>query len=286
MSVTLEEIREILKEVALLQKQYAIERQRMQERDAEAQKSTAETQKSIVEMRQTMRENSAETQKSTAETQKSIVETQKSIVEMRQTMRENSAETQKSIVEMRQTMRENSAEMQKSIAEIWQHIETMQSRTDKQIAQVNKQLGEMGNKWGTFTEGLSIASVEKIVKKLFKVTHFSPNAMRTVENEHIEIDALGIANGDVEVAVLVEVKSHLRKEDLQQLTKIIHKFPKMYPEYKSKKLYAVIACIYAPKNLRHELRKQGIYLVMPQDNILQVIRFEEFTPKNFNTKFN
>lgn len=215
MGTSIEEIKDILKEVALLQKQNEAERKNMQARDTE--------------------------------------------------------------------MRKSMSEMRESITKMGERIEAMQTRTDRQIAQVNKQLGEMGNKWGTFTEGLSIASIEKIAKKLFKITHFSPNAERTVDNEHIEIDALGIANGEIDVAVLVEVKSHLRKDDLQQLTKIIHKFPKMYPEYKHKKLYAIMACIYAPKNLRQELRKQGIYLVMPQDNILQVIPFEAFTPKNFNT---
>ncbi len=215
MGTSIEEIKNILKEVALLQKQNEAERKNMQECD----------------------------------------------------------------VEMRKSM----SEMRESITRIGERIEAMQTRTDRQIAQVNKQIGEIGNKWGTFTEGLSIASIEKIVKQLFKVTHFSPNAERTVDSEHIEIDALGIANGEIDVAVLVEVKSHLRREDLQQLTKIIHKFPKMYPEYRHKKLYAIMACVYAPKNLRQELRKQGIYLVMPQDNILQVIPFEAFTPKNFNT---
>ncbi|MBP7533082.1 MAG: hypothetical protein KA783_01425, partial [Chitinophagales bacterium] len=40
-----------------------------------------------------------------------------------------------------------------------------QAETDRQIQRVDKQLGELGNKWGSFTEGLLERSVQRIMVK-------------------------------------------------------------------------------------------------------------------------
>ena len=41
-----------------------------------------------------------------------------------------------------------------------------QAETDRQIQRVDKQLGELGNKWGSFTEGLLERSVQRIMVKV------------------------------------------------------------------------------------------------------------------------
>ena len=46
-------------------------------------------------------------------------------------------------------------------------IDRRQAETDRQIQRVDKQLGELGNKWGSFTEGLLERSVQRIICLLY-----------------------------------------------------------------------------------------------------------------------
>ncbi len=49
-----------------------------------------------------------------------------------------------------------------------------QAETDRQIKQVNKQLGESGDKFGSFTEGLALPLMEKILYQQFKMDVVAP----------------------------------------------------------------------------------------------------------------
>ncbi|MGH9755175.1 MAG: hypothetical protein ACREA2_20550 [Blastocatellia bacterium] len=49
-------------------------------------------------------------------------------------------------------------------------------KTEKVVRQVNKQLGELRNKFGSFTEGMALPSMEKILYQQFKMDIVNPRA--------------------------------------------------------------------------------------------------------------
>lgn len=169
--------------------------------------------------------------------------------------------------------------------QIERHIERhakSQKETDRQIQQVNKQLGEIGNKWGTFAEGMAIASIEKILLKDFKIPFLTQNAKKHLNGETIEMDAFAYENSLINTAVIVEIKSHLREDAIEQLETTMANFPKFFPDHADKKLYGMIACIHAPTNLKNVLKKKGIYLAVLHDDIFELHDFQDFTPHDFN----
>lgn len=54
--------------------------------------------------------------------------------------------------------------------------------------------------------------------------------------QHLEIDVLAYANGDINAAYVVEVKSHLREEHIEQLLNILRRFAFWFSEHRSKAL--------------------------------------------------
>ncbi|MBL7815255.1 MAG: hypothetical protein JNL70_09600 [Saprospiraceae bacterium] len=156
-------------------------------------------------------------------------------------------------------------------AEVWQ-----------QIKQVNKQIGELGNKWETFTEGMAIASIQKILFEKFNIPVVSQNVVKRMNGETIEIDAFGYENSTVNTAVIVEIKSHVREEAVEQIEQTMKVFPKFFPDHANKKLYGVIACVHAPESIKNLLRKKGIFLAVLHDDIFELYPFQNFTPKDFN----
>jgi hypothetical protein len=170
----------------------------------------------------------------------------------------------------------------KELKELVASLAVAQKETDKQIKQVNKQLGELGNKWGTFTEGMAMASLERILFENFKIPAVSQRVRKRLNGESIEIDVFGYENSLVNTAVVVEVKSHLRDDAYEQIEQTMTNFPKFFPDHADKKLYGIIACVHAPDSIRNVLRKKGIYLAVLHDDIFELYPFQNFTPKDFN----
>ncbi|MDM8566916.1 hypothetical protein QUF74_14860 [Candidatus Halobeggiatoa sp. HSG11] len=104
--------------------------------------------------------------------------------------------------------------------------------------------------------------------------------MRSNNGKKLELDVLAYANGELNTAIIVEVKSHARQEDLQQLLKILETFPKAFPEHADKKLYAILAVVDISDNLKKKLLKNGIYLAMIHDE-----HFKLQVPKNFQARY-
>ena len=171
---------------------------------------------------------------------------------------------------------------QKEVHSDFLNLQSEVRKTEKVVKNLAKQMGELGKKWGTFTEGLSGPSIRKILMDKLGATNVVFNAVSNEGGENMELDALGTVNGDVQKAYVVEIKSHLRDEALDQLLKILEKFPKGFPAHKDKAVYGVIACMHAPDNLIKKLRNNGIYLAVASDDILRLQSFPSFKPMNFN----
>jgi hypothetical protein len=60
-----------------------------------------------------------------------------------------------------------------------------------------KQIGGLGAKFGSFTEGLALPSMETILQQRFGMTVVMPRVRAKRNGEHLEIDVLAYANGDI-----------------------------------------------------------------------------------------
>lgn len=172
----------------------------------------------------------------------------------------------------------------KELKELVASIAIAQKETAKQIKQTQKQLGELGNKWGTFAEGMAIASIQKILFDQFKIPTVSQNLTKRMNGDTIEIDAFGYENSTLNTAVVVEIKSHLKEDAIEQIEETMKNFPKFFPDHANKKLFGLIACVHAPESLRNILRKKGIYLAIMNDDTFKLYEFKNFTATDFSQK--
>ncbi|MDX2250534.1 MAG: hypothetical protein SF052_27380, partial [Bacteroidia bacterium] len=58
------------------------------------------------------------------------------------------------------------------------------------VKEVSKKLGELGNKMGSFTEGLALPSLSRILQRDFGATHIFPRARAVRQDRSLEIDVL------------------------------------------------------------------------------------------------
>jgi hypothetical protein len=197
--------------------------------------------------------------------------------------RKADAERRKIEAELAEEHRKANAERRKIEAELAEERRRIEEElaeerrmTERVIRQVNKKLGELGNKFGSFTEGMALPSMEKILYHQFKMDVVAPRSKARQNGQTLEIDVLAYDNGSRNEAYVVEVKSHLTREGIEQMLKTIEQFPKFFGAHSHRMIYGVIAAVDIPDNLRAEVLKKGLYLARIHDG-----EFELLTPNNF-----
>ncbi|MCI0389990.1 MAG: DUF3782 domain-containing protein [Acidobacteria bacterium] len=188
------------------------------------------------------------------------------------------AETARQMAETDRKMAETDRKMAETARQMAETDRKM-AETDRQIKQTDKQLGKLGNKFGSFAEGMALPSMEKILRGRFNMDVVTPRATSRLNGRTIEIDVMAYDNGSRNELYIVEVKSHLTREGIDQILKTIEEFPKFFGAHRDRTVFGIIAAVDIPQNLRAEVLKQGLYLARIHDGA-----FELLTPKNFKPR--
>ena len=156
--------------------------------------------------------------------------------------------------------------------------ETFQE-TDRRLRELGKQLGGLGEKFGSFTEGLALPSMQRILREEFGMEVVSPSVRVIRGGEEVEIDTLAYANSDINQAYLVEVKSHPREESITQLKRLLGKFRDFFPEHKDKTVFGILAAVDITPELRKRALAEGLYVARIHDGVFTMDTPENFRPK-------
>ncbi len=214
----------------------------------------------------------AETDRRMAETDRRMAETDRRMAETDRILKESAERAEAERRKVEEERKKADEERRKIEAELAEE----RKKTERVVRQVNKQLGELGNKFGSFTEGMAFPSMEKILRNRFKMDVVTLRAKSRQNGHSIEIDVMAYDNGSRNEAYLVEVKSHLTRESIDQMLDTIKRFPIFFGAHSHRKVYGIIAAVDIPDNLRAEVLKKGLYLARIHDG-----EFELLTPKSF-----
>ncbi|GCL57759.1 DUF3782 domain-containing protein [Microcystis aeruginosa] len=189
-------------------------------------------------------------------------------------------ETDKQLKEVSQQQKETEL-LLKEVSQQQKENAQQQKETDKQLKELGKQIGGLGAKFGSFTEGLALPSMETILRQRFGMEVISPSVRASKEGQHIEIDVLAYSNGELNTAYIVEVKSHVRQEDITQLKSILQRFRRFFPEHKDKKLYGILAAVDLSPELREKILQEGLYVARIHDQVFELDIPDNFQPQTY-----
>ena len=194
-------------------------------------------------------------------------------------------ETDKQLKEVSQQQKENAQQLKetdrqlKEVSQQQKENAQQQKETDKQLKELGKQIGGLGAKFGSFTEGLALPSMETILRQRFGMEVISPSVRVSKEGQHLEIDVLAYTNGELNTAYIVEVKSHAREESISQLKSILQRFRSFFPEHKDKKLYGILAAVHLSSELREKILQEGFYVARIHDQVFELDIPDNFQPR-------
>lgn len=151
----------------------------------------------------------------------------------------------------------------------FKELQLAQKATDKQLRELGKQIGGIGERFGSFIEGLAYPSMRKVLYKQYGIDNTVANYLRNLPNgREIELDAFGFTNGSVNNAVVVEIKSNLQSKHIYAFKERLQNFKYDFPDFANKHLYGILT---TPKvvsrELKNEVFSEGIHLAIVHDEI-------------------
>jgi hypothetical protein len=151
--------------------------------------------------------------------------------------------------------------------------------TERQIKEVNKQIGNLGGKWGRFVENMVAPACETLfLNRGIPVHLVSPRVKARLGNETLEIDVL-VTNKDH--VLVVEVKSSLGVENVKELIEDLGEFRRFFPEYSHKQLYGAVAGIDLEEGADKYAYRQGLFVLAQAGENVAILNDENFQPRGW-----
>lgn len=182
--------------------------------------------------------------------------------------------------ELAELVKQTDVQLQTTDKQI-QETDRQVKETSRQIRELKKQLGGLGDKFGGFTEGMAFPSMRKLLQQRFHMDVILPRALSRKNGSFLELDVLAYSNSKVNEVYIVEVKSHLRQEGIDQIKKTLREFHTYFPGHAGKKVYGILAVVDFPENLRAKVLQEGIYLALIHDDEFELKVPEDFQPRAF-----
>lgn len=200
--------------------------------------------------------------------EKTMIRMETSFEEIRQILRELAIAQKETGAELRALFKQTDAKFKETDAKILALSEESK-RSERKIKEQGKQIGGIGERFGSFIEGLAYPSMRRVLSEQYSIENTIANIIKDFpDGRQVEFDAFGYTNGTVNNAVVVEVKLHLQSKHIYDFKQELTAFKNDFPEFKDKHLYGVLATArVVPKELKTEIFNNGLHLAIIQDDI-------------------
>ncbi|MEW6380672.1 MAG: DUF3782 domain-containing protein [bacterium] len=178
-------------------------------------------------------------------------------------------------------------EIEKGFQEIWNLFKETDQRfkeTDQRIKETNdeinrtsKAVNALTGKWGKFVENSIAPSVIRLFKEReIKVDTIYQRVKKQKNGFGIEIDILAI-NG--EYAVLIEAKSTLRIEDVDEHLERLKNFKGFFPEYQDRKVIGAVGALAIEEKADKYAYRKGLFIIVERGESVAILNDEKFKPQ-------
>jgi hypothetical protein len=145
------------------------------------------------------------------------------------------------------------------------------------VANASREVGRLGDRWGLFVENMVAPAVLRLFQERgIEIRHLYRRAVSDIPGAEMEVDILAV-NGDV--AVVVEVKSRLAKEDVDEFCETLQQFKQAFPERVNHQVYGAVAAIEFVKGIDRYAYRQGLFVIRQCGDSVELANDESFQPR-------
>ena len=181
---------------------------------------------------------------------------------------ESKAEYDRHRVKIESLLAESKLESDRSMTELKRTVE----RTSKAV-------DSLTTRWGRFVEEL----VEPAVLRLFQekgidIKEVYPRARVKRQGIAMEIDILAVDDTDL---VVVECKSRLSQDDVDEFIEKLTRFKIAFPHYQNYRAYGAVAGIEINEGIDRYAYKKGLFVIKPSGDTVAIINDADFQPNTW-----
>ncbi len=285
MSVTLEEIWSLFKETDRLIKEQAQEnrtgflelRDLISKHAEEARIRSEETEGEFQEVNRRFQETDRKFQETDRKFQETTLKFQETDRKFQETTLKFQ-ETDRKFQETDRKFQETDRKFQETERLLKQQSQDTDRRMAKLSEEVNQKIGRLGGRLGDFVEEL----IKPAVVRLFQERGIEVHAVsRNVEANNptlklaMQIDLL-VTNTDT--CVLIEVKSNLSIDDVNEHVERMSKFKRLFQAYAGNKVYGAVAGMVVPENVAKYAYRKGFFVIAHKGDSVKFLNDDKFRP--------
>ncbi len=211
-------------------------------------------------------------------------ETERRAAEFDRRLAESKAEADRRAAEWERNFAASKAEADRRAAEWERNFAASKAEADRRhadleklVAAANAAVGSLTSRWGRFVEELVRPAVIKIFK--LKGIHLNHTFLRAADADGtMEIDILGVNTTD---AVLVECKSRLSQDDVDEFLEKLPRFKAAFPEFAAYNIYGAVAGIEIDQGVDRRAYQKGLFVIKPSGDTVAIVNDDRFQPKTW-----
>ncbi len=149
-------------------------------------------------------------------------------------------------------------------------------RLQEKIQKVSENVDKLTGKWGRFVEGLVAPGITRLFREREIELETVAQRVKTRRgSETMEIDVLGMNS---EYAVLVEVKSTLGTDDVNDHIEHLNNFKRFFPEYAGRQVMGAVAGIVIEENAAKFAYRRGLFVIGQSGDTVKILNDTKFRP--------
>ena len=194
--------------------------------------------------------------------------TKEEVWELLREVARRSDETDRQMKETAAQMKETDRKMQETAAQM--------KDTDRKVKEMTASIGRLGNRLGEFVEEMvRPAAVRLFQQRGIAVHQVFPRAYAERDGDAMEIDLLVVNGTD---AILIEAKSALGVQDVNDHLDRLGRFKKLFPQYRDfQAMGAVAAMVVSDDAARYAYRK-GLFVLGQSGDTVTIRNDAAFQP--------
>jgi hypothetical protein len=216
-----------------------------------------------------------ETDRKFQETDRQFKETDRQFKETDRQFKETDRkfqEGERRLQETERLMKEQSRELDRR----FQETERLMKERSREL---DRRIGELGGRLGDFVEGLIKPSVARLFQERGIPIHKTYSDVSANNPElalATQIDLFVINNN---ACALIEVKSKLSVDDVNDHLERMEKFKPLFPEYADKKAFGAVAAMVIPEDVARYAYRKGFFIIAQKGDTAEMLNDAQFEPR-------
>ncbi|MCA1917122.1 hypothetical protein [Methanospirillum hungatei] len=192
-------------------------------------------------------------------------------------------ETDKKFKETDRILTEKFQETDKKFKETDRILTEKFQETDKKFKETDKKLNKLErlftSQWGKLVESLVEGDIIPILNQRgIKVTDTLKRRAGRRDGVDYEFDIIAINGSEI---VIIELKTTLRRDDINHFLDKLTQAKKWMPEYSDKKVFGAVAFISEDAGTAAMAEKNGLFVIRATGDSASIVNTDDFIPKTW-----